>query len=160
MNLGVKVTRTNSTVDELWGATFLARLAFLRPGKHLCISWHVIDHLVMGRPSCKTARHTRNGPCRYEPLTNSRSAAAESIGTSRCGQKPIMGASPIWLALFVDPERQAAIRRESAIYFDQRVAPEQVPRYLIATEEQSVSAPSQHAIDFRFRRELVHASFT
>jgi len=45
------------------------------------------------------------------------------------------------MALFVDSERQAAIRRESAIYFDQRVAPEQVPRYLIATEEQSVSAP-------------------
>jgi len=51
MNLGVKVTRTNSTVDELWGATFLARLAFLRPGKHHCISWRGIDHLAMGTPS-------------------------------------------------------------------------------------------------------------
>ena len=45
---GAPATTTNITADELWSATSAARLAFLRPGRHLSVSWRMIDHLAMG----------------------------------------------------------------------------------------------------------------
>jgi len=44
---GINMMRTNVTVDELWTTTSATRLALLRPGKHLCVSWRMVDYLAM-----------------------------------------------------------------------------------------------------------------
>jgi hypothetical protein len=130
--VGAPATTANITVSELWRATSAARVAFLRPGRHLSVSWRMIDHLAMG--ACTV--------CDYPPYP-------EWPVPLRAGREFIDGGCGIGaddsladpadygrvadtvMALLADPDRVAASRLASAAYFDEHVAPARIARYLV-----------------------------
>ncbi len=142
---GILVTKTNVTINELWAATSAARLAFLRPGKHLCVSWRMIDHLAMGACTvCDRAPYAQ-WPV---PLQSGRELFDCECGIGQDEALPEPGdyeriAEGV-RALLADPERAAAIRVAAANYFDRYVAPEKIARYMIEIAAQALrlSAPS------------------
>lgn len=141
---GVQVTQTHAPGDELWTAISTARLNFLRPGRFLCMSWRMIDHLAMG--AC-TVFDRAPYPQWPVPLQAGREFVdcACGIGTDESlPEKPdYERIADTVMALLADPERTAQIGRTAADYFDRHVAPEQVARYFIATAERSLSLPEQ-----------------
>jgi hypothetical protein len=123
---------TTVTVDELWGATSAARLAFLRPGRHLCVSWRMIDHLAMGactvfdRPPypqwpvpLQAGREFMDGGCGI--------GADDSLADPADYER----VADTVMALLADPERVAESRLASAAYFDEHAAPARIARYLV-----------------------------
>jgi hypothetical protein len=131
-NAGVPVTTNEVTVDELWNVTSASRLAFLRPGRHLTLSWRMIDHLAMG--ACTVFDHA---PYPEWPVALQ---AGREFMDCECG----MGMddslhdpacyermADTVMALLADPERVAESRRAAAAYFDQHVAPERIAQYLL-----------------------------
>lgn len=134
---GVQVTTNNITIQELWNATSSARLAFVRPGKHLCVSWRMIDHLAMGACTlCDRApyaawpvplqagREFINGGCGIgwdETLPDNADYAriADTV-----------------MATLANEQHMEESRRASMAYFDQHVTPERLARYLMETCEQ------------------------
>jgi hypothetical protein len=129
---GVPATTTNITVDELWGATSTARLAFLRPGRHLCISWRTIDHLAMG--ACTVSDHSPY-PQWPVPLQAGREFMDGGCGMgaddSLSDPSDYERIADTVMALLADPERVAESRVASAAFFDEHVAPARVARYLV-----------------------------
>ncbi len=143
---GVQVTQTNVTVDELWGATSAARLAFLRPGKHLCVSWRMIDHLAMGACTvCDRAPYAQ-WPV---PMRAGREFVNCEIGIDQDESLPDVAdyecISDTVMALVDDPDRAAAVREASMTYFDRHVAPRRIARYLIETADRFLHVPSPTA---------------
>lgn len=129
---GVRATTDDITVEELWSATSGAQLAFLRPGKHLCVSWRMIDHLAMGAATlCDHAAY----PQWPVPLR----ADGEFLDCD-CGLGPDESLpSPeryeriaeTVMTLLRQPERMAAAREAAARYFDAHAAPARIARYLV-----------------------------
>jgi hypothetical protein len=139
---GVQVTETNVTIKELWDATSAARLAFLRPGKHLCISWRMIDHLAMG--ACTV--------CDRAPYAEWPVPLRLDYEFTECGcgigydetlpdDDDYARIADTVMALLADRERAAGIRRMAAAYFDHHLAPKQVAHYLVATAGQIQELP-------------------
>jgi len=132
----VHVTETNITVDELWAATSAARVAFLRPGKHLCVSWRMIDHLAMGACTvCDRAAYTQ-WPV---PMRSGREFVNCEIGIDQDESLPAIGdyecISDTVMALVHDVDRAASVREASVAYFDRHVTPQRIARYLIETAD-------------------------
>lgn len=131
---GVPVTPYDVTVEELWSATRASRLAFLRPGMHLCVSWRMIDHLAMG--ACSVTDHAAY-PQWPVPLQEGR-----EFMDAGCGVGPDISlpdpadygriADKV-MDLLADPERVEESRRAAAAYFDAHVAPARVARYFMDT---------------------------
>jgi hypothetical protein len=125
------------SADELWNATASSRLAFLRPGKDLCVSWRMIDHLAMGACTvCDRAPY----PEWPVPLQVGRELMDCRCGIGDDESLPDKAdyeriASTV-MELLADPERVETCRRASAEYFDRYVAPSQIARYLLETSEQ------------------------
>jgi hypothetical protein len=131
-NAGVQMTRQDVTVEELWQLTSTSRLAFLRPGKHLCISWRMIDHLAMGAATvCDHAAY----PQWPVPLQVGREFMDTECGIGPDESLPDRAEYPriseTVTDLLADRERVAECRRAAAAYFDERVAPAKIARYLI-----------------------------
>jgi hypothetical protein len=129
---GVQVTATDVTADELWDVTSRAELAFLRPGKHLCVSWRMIDHLALGSATvCDHAAY----PQWPVPLQVGRELLDCDCGIGVDESLPDPAdygriADTVMTSL-ADPERVATVRRAAAAYFDQHVAPDRIARYLL-----------------------------
>jgi hypothetical protein len=129
---GVPATTTNISIDELWSATSSSRLAFLRPGRHLCISWRMIDHLAMGAGTvCDRAPY----PQWPVPLQAGREFMDCGCGIGADASLPDPAdyerIADTVMALLADPERVAESRRAAAAYFDEHAAPERIARYLM-----------------------------
>jgi hypothetical protein len=129
---GAPATTTNITIDELWSVTSASRLAFLRPGRHLCISWRMIDHLAMG--ACTVCDHAAY-PQWPVPLQAGHEFMDCGCGIGEDDSLPdpadyerIAGTV---MASLADPERVAESRRAAAGYFDEHAAPAQIARYLV-----------------------------
>lgn len=136
-SLGVQATYTHVTVNELWAATSSARLAFLRPGTHLCVSWRMIDHLAMGASTvCDRASYVE-WPV---PLRAGREFIDCGCGLNPDDSLPAKAdygrIADTVMALLANPEQAAEMRHASAAYYDRHVAPRQVARYLLETAEQ------------------------
>lgn len=154
-SLGVQATYTNVTVKELWAATSSARLAFLRPGTHLCISWRMIDHLAMGASTvCDRASYVE-WPV---PLGAGREFSDCGCGLGPDDSLPARAdygrIADTVMELLANPEQAAEVRRAAATYYDRHVAPQQVARYLLETAEQflgstGLSAGLPHAASAR-----------
>jgi hypothetical protein len=129
---GAPATATNVTVDELWGATSTARLAFLRPGRHLSVSWRMIDHLAMG--ACTVSDHPPY-PEWPVPLRTGREFIDGGCGIgaddSLAAPADYERIADTVMALLADPDRVAESRFASAAYFDEHVAPTRIARYLV-----------------------------
>jgi hypothetical protein len=139
LSAGVPVTSTNISVDELWRMTSTSRLAFLRPGKHLCVSWRMVDHLAMGAATvCDRAPY----PQWPVPLQVGREFMECGCGIGSDESLPDSAdyerIADTVMALLADPEKVTESRRAAAAYFDQHVAPAQVARYLLDTAEEFI----------------------
>jgi hypothetical protein len=137
---GVPATTANVTVDELWSATSTSRLAFLRPGRHLCISWRMIDHLAMGACTvCDRAAY----PQWPVPLNVEREFMDCGCGIDPDDSLPDPAdyerIADTVMALLADPERAEESRRASAAYFDEHVAPNRIARYLMDVSQSFAS---------------------
>jgi len=142
---GAPATTTNITVDELWGATSAAHLAFLRPGRHLSISWRMIDHLAMG--ACSVCDHAPY-PQWPVPLRSGREFIDGGCGIgaddSLSDPADYERIADTVMALLADPDRVAESRLASAVYFDEHVAPARIARYLVDVS-QSMARPQRVA---------------
>jgi hypothetical protein len=129
---GIPATTTNITIDELWSATSSSRLAFLRPGRHLCVSWRMIDHLAMG--ACTVCDHAPY-PQWPVPLQAGREFMDCECGIGADASLPDPAhyerIADTVMALLADPERVAESRRAAAAYFDRHATPERIARYLM-----------------------------
>jgi hypothetical protein len=129
---GVRVTAHDVTADELWDATSRARLAFLRPGKHLCVSWRMIDHLALGAATiCDHAAY----PQWPVPLQAGQEflECGCGIGTDESLPDPAHyeRIADTVMASLAEPDRLSEVRRAAAAYFDRHVAPQRIARYLV-----------------------------
>jgi hypothetical protein len=151
---GVPATTTNITVDELWGATSASRLAFLRPGRHLCVSWRMIDHVAMG--ACTVCDHAPY-PQWPVPLLAGREFMDCGCGIGEDDALPDPAdyerIADTVMALLADPERVAESRRAAAAYFDDHAAPARIARYLMDVSqsfvEREARARSQQVAELR-----------
>ena len=129
---GAPATTTNITADELWSATSAARLAFLRPGRHLSVSWRMIDHLAMG--ACTVFDHPPY-PEWPVPLRAGREFIDGGCGIgaddSLADPADYERIADTVMALLTDPDRVAESRLASAAYFNEHVAPARIARYLV-----------------------------
>jgi PAS domain S-box-containing protein len=129
---GVPVTREDISVDELWDVTSRAELAFLRPGKHLCVSWRMIDHLALGACTlCDNAAY----PEWPVPLQQGREFQDCECGIGPDESLPDMAQyqriGDQVMSLLADRERMAESRRAAAAYFDAHVAPAQLATHIL-----------------------------
>ena len=129
---GVPIIATDVTVDDLWSATSTSQLAFLRPGKHLCVSWRMIDHLAMGAATvCDHAAY----PQWPVPLQAGREFMDAGCGIAEDESLPDLAdyarISDTVMDLLAEPDRLEESRHATASYFDRHVAPERIARYLI-----------------------------
>ena len=129
---GVPTSAIKFTAEDLWAVTSSAQLAFMRPGKHLCISWRMIDHLAMGACTlCDNAAY----PVWPVPLReghefmNSRCGIGEDESLPDPADYERISASV--MALLAQPELMEQSRREAADYFDAHVAPQRLARHLM-----------------------------
>lgn len=149
---GAPATASNISIDELWRVTSASRLAFLRPGKHLGISWRMIDHLAMG--ACTVCDHLPY-PQWPVPLQAGREFIDGGCGIGEDGSLSHPAdydrIADTVMALLADPERVAESRLASAEYFDQHVAPERIARYLTDVSQSWVRAPEAPRQDHELR---------
>lgn len=121
-------------IDELWNATSQSHLAFLRPGRHLAVSWRMIDHLAMG--ACTVYDHAPY-PVWPVPLQPGREFIDCGCGIGPDETLPAPEEygriADVVMTLLSDPERVAASRRAAAAYFDQHVSPPRLAQHLIDT---------------------------
>jgi len=140
---GAPATTSYISIDELWHLTSSSRLAFLRPGKHLGISWRMIDHLAMG--ACTVCDHRPYLECPV-PMQAGREFIDAGCGIGEDESLPAKAdyerIAETVMALLADPERVAESRLVSAQYFDQHVAPERIAGYLMDVAQSWTGAPA------------------
>ena len=136
---GVPVTTSEVTVDELWNVTSASRLAFLRPGRHLGVSWRMIDHLAMGACTVSDRAAYPQWPVALQAGREFMDCGCgmgmdDSLHDPTCYER----IADTVMALLADPERVAESRRAAAAYFDEHVAPERIARYLMDVSQSLV----------------------
>lgn len=136
---GVSVVN-DIAIEELWRATSASRLAFLRQGKHLGISWRMIDHLAMG--ACTVCDHAPY-PEWPVPLQPGRELVDCGCGVGPDDSLPDRAdyarVADTVMSLLADPERIAATRRAAARYFDEHAAPARIARYFMDVSQSFVA---------------------
>jgi hypothetical protein len=135
-NAGVAVKHSVS-IEELWSATASSRLAFLRPGKHLGVSWRLIDHLAMGACTlCDRAPY----PEWPQPLRVGRELLECECGIDEDESLPsntdYERIADTVMDLLGDPRRADECRRSAAQYFDQYVTPSRIARHLVQVADE------------------------
>src|SRR5680860_1223420 len=120
-----------------------ARVAFLRPGKHLCVSWRMIDHLAMGACTvCDRAAYSQ-WPV---PMRAGREFVNCEIGIDHDESLPDIAdyecIAATVMALVRDEDRAASVREASAAYFDRHATPKRIARYVIETADRAAHSAS------------------
>lgn len=141
---GVPIVHGDTTAEELWRASSAARIAFLRPGKHLCVSWRMIDHLALGAATlCDKAAYPR-WPV---PLRAGHEFQDCDVGIGYDESLPDKAdyarIGDTVMDLLADEDRLIATRRAAARYFDQHVAPERLARHFIETTHKVADAHTE-----------------
>jgi hypothetical protein len=130
--LGVTVSRDELPPEELWRRLARAKVVVARSGRHLCISWRMIDLLALG------ACVVHDAP----PLPEWPTPLAAGVHYEDGGiRRPLDGtAAPeedyarfaaAVAALVADAGRAAALRAEAARYFDEHAAPRRVAEWVL-----------------------------
>jgi len=131
-NAGVPVAADDISIEELWKATSTSRLAFLRQGKHLGISWRMIDHLALG--ACTVFDHA---PYPQWPVPLRAGGEFMDCGCGLGADDSLPDPADYEriaenvMALLADPDRVAESRRAAGAYFDEHAAPARIARYFI-----------------------------
>ena len=140
------------STQDFWDHLAKAKLVFLRPGKHGCISWRMIDLLGMGSCIVYDANPHPNWPV---PLANDQNFLSCDCGLSRNEKLPSLDhyskINQVIEALLNDHARMEAIRRNNRNYFDQYVTPVSIANYILETvKEYHINARrSDKFISFR-----------
>jgi hypothetical protein len=120
--------------DVLWDKLARARLVMLRPGKHVCIPWRMIDLLCMGACVVFDAPPVQRWP---SPLVS-------GVHYADCGiVRPLDGTAvadteyakvkPTIEDLLARPAQMEALRAAAGRYFDDHAAPARIAQYVIST---------------------------
>jgi hypothetical protein len=135
---GVAVTREPVAPRELWQRLARARLVPLRAGKHLCVSWRMIDLLAMGACIVFDALPPPRWPVPIEPGVHVADCGIDRPEDTEAAPDAEYEKVPATIeALLAAPAQQQALREAAAGYFDEHAAPARVASYLLATLESS-----------------------
>lgn len=119
---------------DFWDQLAQANIVFLRPGKHACISWRMIDLLCMGACVVYDAMPHPNWPV---PLVS-----GQNFVDCDCGLGEDESLPPIEKyrcinqtieKLLSDPHKMLSIRRNNRAYFDRYANPLNVAEYILNT---------------------------
>lgn len=119
---------------EFWDHLAKSRIVFLRPGKHGCISWRMLDLLCMGACIVSDLSPYPNWPLPLVPELN--------FVHGGCGLGPDESLPPLECyngiryvidRLLSDQARMNAIRGNNSDYFDRHGTPASVASYIIDT---------------------------
>ncbi len=142
---GVRCQSSWGAIDtqRLWQGLASAKLVFLRPGNHLCLSWRMHDLLAMG--ACVL----------YDGIPQPRWPAPLEAGThyleGGCGLAADFSLPEDWryaalgskvAALLADPRQLHAVRAAAAAYFDAHLTPSGIYTHLVQTMKASL--PETH----------------
>jgi glycosyltransferase involved in cell wall biosynthesis len=139
---GVECTYDPLPPRELWARLAQARVVMIRPGKHLCVPWRMLDLLCMG--ACIAFDSTP--PPRWpEPFV-------DGVHYVDCGLRRPRDMSPAdpseyekvataIEALLRDPDRQARLRAAAGRYFDLHAAPDRVAESILSRLDAAVRQP-------------------
>jgi hypothetical protein len=130
---GVETRHSYLPPRELWQILARGRILCLRAGKHLCISWRMLDQLAMGAAILYDSCPPPRWPVPLE----------EGVHYEDCGivRPPDTSAAPeteyekVPVAvgrLLERPDHLPALQDAAARYFDEHAAPERVADYLLA----------------------------
>lgn len=133
---GVKCQRDwgDITSQKFWAGLSRAKIAFLRPGNHLCISWRMTDLLAMGACIvCDGAPY----PNWYQPLES-----GVHFGDGHCRLGPDYSLPDdsryarlqrVIEDLLADEDGMLSLRGYASNYFDRYGNPQAVASYLLET---------------------------
>ncbi|MGD9210047.1 MAG: hypothetical protein PVI90_04695 [Desulfobacteraceae bacterium] len=119
---------------SFWNHLAEAQIVFLRPGKHACISWRMIDLLCMGACIVYDGSPHPNWPV---PLI-----AGQNFVDCGCGLGIDESLPPIEQydrirqvieKMLTDPQKMKFIRRNNRNYFDNHASPLNVATYILNT---------------------------
>ena len=130
---GVPISRVPVPPEELWRRLARARLVPLRAGKHLCVSWRMIDLLAMGACIVYDALPPPKWP---EPFEAGREVASCGIerpdDTGAAAEPEYAKVAPTVEGLLERPDEQQRLRAAAARYFDKVAAPGRVAAYMLS----------------------------
>ena len=130
---GVPATREPVPPTELWRRLSRARLVPLRAGKHLCVSWRMIDLLAMGACIVYDALPPPRWPVPFETGAHVADCGiARPEDTEAAAESEYEKVPRTIEALLSRLDEQARLRAGAARYFDEHAAPEAVARYVLA----------------------------
>jgi hypothetical protein len=130
---GVAVTRDPVHPHELWRRLARARLVPLRAGKHLCVSWRMIDVLAMGACIVYDALPPPRWPVPFEAGVHVADCGIERPDDTEAGPEAEYDKVPATIErLLGAPDEQQALREGAACYFDDHVAPGAVARHVLS----------------------------
>ena len=138
-----------STYD-FWDHLAKAKLVFLRPGIHGCISWRMIDLLGMGACIVYDANPYPNWPI---PLANDKNFVSCDCGLSPNEELPshdhYSKINQVIESLLSDQTKMETIRRNNHNYFDQHATPASIAKYILETvKKYHLNAQQSIAIPF------------
>jgi hypothetical protein len=141
------------STQDFWDHLAKAELVFLRPGKHGCISWRMIDLLGMG--SC-VIYDANPHPVWPVPLANDKNFVSCDCGLSLNEQLPshdhYIKINQIIEALLNDRRKREAIRRNNRNYFDQYATPSGIAKYIFKTVK-NYHINAQQSVEFATYRQ-------
>lgn len=129
---GVGVTAEPVPPGELWRRLARARLVPLRAGKHLCVSWRMIDLLAMGACIVYDALPPPRWPVPFEAGVHVADCGIDRPDDTEAAPEAEYDKVPATIErLLAASDEQARLREAAARYFDEDAAPEQVARYVL-----------------------------
>jgi len=133
---GVPVTREPVPPTELWRRLSRARLVPLRAGKHLCVSWRMIDLLAIGACIAYDALPPPRWPIPFEAGVHVADCGVERPDdTEAAPEAEYEKVSRTIEALLARPDEQTRLRTAAARYFDEHAAPGRVAEYVLGLVE-------------------------
>ena len=121
----------------LWDAIASARINFLRPGNHLCISWRMMDLLCMGACVAVDGAPYAQWPVALRDGVNYVDCHATLLPEYELPEDDAYQAITEQVnALVKDHARTDAIARNNWLYFDQHASMEAIAAYIISVVHQ------------------------
>jgi hypothetical protein len=120
--------------SEFWDHLGKARVVFLRPGKHGCISWRMIDLLCMGACIVYDSKPHPNWPV---PLVSGKNYVECGCGLDMEENLPphdrYIGITRVVEQLLENNDKMDNIRKNNRCYFDQWATPKSIADYILKT---------------------------